>query len=779
MTDLPNPIIFKITEAGKLAMLSAASETPKIQLNLTHVAVGAGKYTPNGSEKKLLSELKRVNILSGDVESNSKTLRFSANITLPDIKSVYEVGLLTDTGVLFAIAASPSNALFTVHPNITFVASFGLSLKEVASENITVTTDPNGAISIVLMENHLAASDPHPQYLNKNRFQLAMQALYPMGYQHHTHTPVNPKPIFDDILGLDTAWRRITGKIFISSDPSDPFINDYGIVLGQKGMTDVLASGSRPHVYPLQTTHTFERYDPNDVIETVWKVTANKAAVNEGSAVRFTVTANNLPDGQILNWTVKEGILNSASNDITAPEKTDSGTVILRNGQAVIDFTTTTDDNEEEPQKHVRLTVGAPANLSINVPIADAGANETALHITQSTTDGISLDEYYKQQSGSYPTAIDKIRFIVDAGVDIIAPDTSTPAMIEGANWPSGAQIVVENRGRILGHGGNGGMGAVSLIDSYNPSAYKVIDTATAGGNGGTAIKGNIVVDNYGIIAGGGGGGGGGGSWVYTQDEGEGHGISGRQNGTASGGGAPYGLATPNVGSVEWFLADDRNPNIDVIRAAFDDMPDNISITITPAAEMPAVILRRASITDVVLYDLGFRPAFKILSVFPRSISAVPNGEVYNLYKSEIDSDTDNRVFFQHIWFDSQYERYNLSSLCKRALDGGVTLGGASGYSVGTFSPFHFYKASDKPNLSKSHGGRGGDIGENGEDGMIESLIVQDTIMQPPVFRLLPKPETTNSFYKETPPASGGLAGYIKEGNVTITNFGSGTTKGR
>ncbi|MGO3664820.1 hypothetical protein [Psychrobacter sp. AOP31-E1-50] len=776
---MADPIIFTITEAGKQAAFAANADSAQLKINLTQVAVGTKKRAVTGNETALTTEFKRGSIVSGDVEAQSNTLRFTSSMTANVITDIYEIGLMTDDNVLFAIAGSNAAPLFSLHPDVTFVIALGLSLDDIDASNITVTTDTNGALSIVMMENHLAAPDPHPQYLNKNRFQLAMRALYPMGYQYHSHEPVNPKPIFDDILGLDTAWRRVTGKIFVSSDPSDPFINTYGLVLGQKGMTEVLASGARPHVYPLQTTHTFERYNPDDVIATVWNVKASKTSINEGGAVRFTVTANNLPDGQILNWSVKEGALNGSNNDITSPDKTDSGTVILRNGQAVIDFTTTPDDNVAEPQKHVRLTVGAPANLSINVPVNDAGHNETALHITQSTTNGIDLAEYYKQQSGSYPTATDKVRFIVDAGVDIVAPNTSTPAMIEGSNWTSGAEIVVENRGRILGRGGDGGMGAVTLIDSYNRNSFSVSDVATAGKNGGTAIKGSIEVDNYGVIAGGGGGGGGGGAWSYNEVEGEGSAIVGQQNGTASGGGAPYGLATLNAGSAEWFLADNRNPDLNLIKSALEAMPNNATIKITPSAEVPSVILESTSQSVVTLENFNFRPALKVPTTLPKAVSAIPNGEVYDLYKSDIDSDTQDRVFFQYIWSDLVYERYNLSGLCKRALNGGVTSGGVGGYSVGTYWPFHFYKASVRPNLSKSRGGKGGDIGENGENGIIESLIVQDTIMQPPTFRLFPKPETTDSNYKESSPASGGLAGYIKEGSVTINNLSGGTTKGR
>lgn len=842
MATNPKPIIFKITEAGKQAALNANADSAQVKINLTQIAIGAGKYAPTGKETSLKSEIMKGPIVSGDIERSSNTLRFSSDIRSTTVKPIYEVGLLTDTGVLFAVAASSSEALFTVHPDITFVASFGLSLKEVSAENITVTTDPNGAISIVLMENHLSAPDPHPQYLNKTRFQMAMQALYPFGYQYHSNVPVNPKPVFDDILGMDTAWRRITGKIFVSSDPSDPFIKDYGIVLGQKGMTDVLASGVRPHVYPLQVTHTFERYNPDDVIETVWSVKANKTSINEGGTVRFTVTANNLPDGQILNWSIKEGALNSASNDVASPEKTDSGTVILKNGQATIDFTTTPDDNEEEPQKHVRLTVGAPANLSLNVPINDAGHNTTVVHITQSSNDGFDLAEYYKQQSGSYPTATDNIRFIVDSGVDIVAPDTNTPAMINGSNWPSGNFPIVENRGRILGHGGNGGNGAAMMRnDSYTRTAFIPDNSvpkkfnATAGTNGGTALKGNILVENYNVIAGGGGGGGGSGAYLagfmgnwnaenradmyHTSIDSAGNDVNGYAGSGVGAGGAPFGDNGIVTLGFDWVKKTypDIAANVDAVINAVDDIKSRTGKEINyidlgngTNYNQAAVLVHPYSMNadennnlgsvaadvDAIRSKFGINAnraptvGMPITAIYPESYNPKYETERYRYYVSQhtanaINSGVQSIVGAPKVALGQPTK----ATLTDKGLGGALSLetlntnivssyGGYGDFSAGGWREAEGGWVQAIDTLGCVRGGNGGNHGENGEDGRLDRIVYNPTSTGSNV-RTITLPLTFDTHIELLPPAKGGLAGYIAEGNVTITNFGSGTTKGR
>lgn len=850
------PIIFKITEAGKQAALNGGSTA--LSLRLSHIAIGTSRYSATGSETALKAEAKRVNIVSGGVEVNSHTLRFSASITNDTQVGVYEVGLFTDAGVLFAIASSSTDPFFVVYPSITFVGAFGLSLGEVSASNVSVSTDPNGALAITIMENHLAApdphpqyekqsdadswrddhlivtKDPHPQYLNNARFNLLLQALIPMGYIHHTHSTANPKPLFDELMGIDTAWRRLTGKIIVATDPNEAAIKDHSTVLGQRGVT-TLASTERPHTYPLHTTHIFERYDPDTAIETIWDVTSSKTTINEGAAVRFTVTANNLPDGQILNWSVKEGVLNSASNDITSPDKTDSGTVILKNGQAVIDFTTSADDNEVEPQKHVRLTVGAPASLSINVPINDAGKNETVVHITQSTTNGLVLDEYYKQQSGAYPSATDKVRFIVDAGVDIVAPDTATPAITDGANWPTGSQIIVENRGRILGRGGDGGNGAaMQRNDSYTrtggiPDTHVPIKiNATAGTNGGTAIKGSAKVDNYGTIAGGGGGGGGSGSYLagfignwtaehgadiyHTSVDSAGNDVNGYAGSGIGAGGAPFGdnglvtfgldwikKAHPDVSaSVDALVGAIRNIELDtghqvdgvllgsgnpVARRASIVEPHNDASTNSNLDYMGADIdVIRNKIGMNANRPLGFlRP---ISATYPEYYNPKYETERYRYYSSQPTTNYSLSGVQDIVGAPmSAMEQPTKATLTQKGLGGAsspesLALQGG----VSTLDYFRGWKdasggwVQQKNWLDYVRGGNGGNYGENGEDGRLDKILYNYSGQTLSDITL---PIDFETHIELLEPAKGGLAGYIKEGSVTITNYGSGTTKGR
>lgn len=721
-----------LTDHGKSFIANAQANS---QLALTHVVLGDANdqpYLPESrlNQTKLIHQTAKLPVASVKV-INDTTAEVSA-VVPSNVGgfNVHEVGITDSSGKLVYVG----NFHGGYRPTLTEGAGGDMELV------FTITADNLATVVIEIDGNVVSATR---DWVNE-RFQFLLRTLIPFGYQYDTHTATNPKPMFDELLGIATYWRRITGKIMLATDPNDDAIKDHSVILGQLGMTE-LANAQRPHVYPLQTSHKFERYNPDEVIETVWKVIANKNSINEGDAVRFTVTANNLPDGQILNWSVKEGALNSANNDISNPEKTDSGTVILQNGQAVINFTTTSDDNTEESQKHVRLSVGAPANLSINVPINDAGHHETVMHISQSTTNGIDLAEYFKAQSGNYPSASETVRFIVDAGVDIIAPDTTKPAITEGINWPIGATPIIENHGRILGRGGNGGRSAyiVGYLDDNDSSVTAGnIVASQKGGNGGTGIKSvnqAITVENHSLIAGGGGGGGGQGAWSQTTD------FVTVGGGGGTGGGAPLGKRSPNEGTLQMYLID---PNAQTPRYMLP-ADDRVYYTILITADHTT--LQGVGITNEQ-YDYN-----------------VTAGKSRSIYVPFNQDQTQNLLDdFEGIYY-ARYDGATTSISHPLMMSSNATIDtpGMGGYGGGETQKSVFIRVGNNIDLSVNHGGSGGEIGSTGSAGVVSKIFGGTGSKSPADADIL----------KDS--SSGGLAGYIKEGNVTIKNLSGGVTKGR
>ena len=80
----------------------------------------------------------------------------------------------------------------------------------------------------------------------------------------------------------------------------------------------------------------------------------------------------------------------------------------------------------------------------------------------------------------------------------------------------------------------------------------------------------------------------------------------------------------------------------------------------------------------------------------------------------------------------------------------------------------HPYKLNQGRDPSLNHGGKGGNIGESGSSGVITQWLTNTGGIV-----------SESAVENKVPSQSGGLAGYIKEGAVTINNLSGGTTKGR
>lgn len=149
----PNPIFFKITETGKDIALDA--EHTGLTLRLGQFAIGTAGYNPTGGETKLQQETSRTGITSGDIDTNSHTLRFSVTLYAQVETEVWEMGLFDEQNRLFAIASSSDAPLLKIYPNIALVASFGLTLDNLNASNIQMVVDPNGIVLVQLLQRRI------------------------------------------------------------------------------------------------------------------------------------------------------------------------------------------------------------------------------------------------------------------------------------------------------------------------------------------------------------------------------------------------------------------------------------------------------------------------------------------------------------------------------------------------------------------------------------------------------------------------------------------------
>lgn len=232
---MPTPIVFTVTDAGRIAALDAYANG--LSLTLETLRASTGQVTPDGSETALTGTLRGSwSLGGGEVNDVSATLRFFALVqSVTSITDIFSLGLFTDDDVLFAIASTTGLfPLIVCHANIDFLPSFGVSLPDVAASAITIETDPNAPLAQVLMTQHQAASNPHPQYLRLDNLSSLnvlyiefLKKAYPIGTPYFNKTDSRDPLV---ILGFGT-WARQEGRVLVGFQYADA---DFGLA-GQMG----------------------------------------------------------------------------------------------------------------------------------------------------------------------------------------------------------------------------------------------------------------------------------------------------------------------------------------------------------------------------------------------------------------------------------------------------------------------------------------------------------------------------------------------------------------
>ncbi|MCX4156167.1 MULTISPECIES: phage tail-collar fiber domain-containing protein [Paraburkholderia] len=156
-----------ITLAGLTAIFNAQSTG--VEFALSHIAFGTGQYTPDGSETALQVEKVRVPIAGGGRISSTQIQVYAvAMAALGHPFFVGEVGFFGDDGAtLLAVYSSTATPSLFLSDTVSTSVSYALGLAALPANSVTVTIDPSASAALLLIGNHVAAADPHPQYVEK------------------------------------------------------------------------------------------------------------------------------------------------------------------------------------------------------------------------------------------------------------------------------------------------------------------------------------------------------------------------------------------------------------------------------------------------------------------------------------------------------------------------------------------------------------------------------------------------------------------------------------
>lgn len=125
-----------ITDAGRQAIIDETNGAT-LPVTISEVAYGDGTWTPDETATALNNEVKRITSLGSNQATAPDTISVTATDVSADSYTVREIGLYTDTGILFAIYAQ-ATPILTKSAGAASLATFDLILDSVPAGSVTV-----------------------------------------------------------------------------------------------------------------------------------------------------------------------------------------------------------------------------------------------------------------------------------------------------------------------------------------------------------------------------------------------------------------------------------------------------------------------------------------------------------------------------------------------------------------------------------------------------------------------------------------------------------------
>lgn len=157
-----------ITDAG-IAEVTNAESTGTAPVVLSHIGFGSGQYSATKGQTALKSEFKRLET-SGGVSVADNAIHVSIHDSSDDEYTVYEMGVFTQSGTLFAVY-SQSTPIIEKSTVSHALISLDVVLSNVNPQSITVgdtdfvlnsaTTEQQGIVELATADEVIAGSDAH------------------------------------------------------------------------------------------------------------------------------------------------------------------------------------------------------------------------------------------------------------------------------------------------------------------------------------------------------------------------------------------------------------------------------------------------------------------------------------------------------------------------------------------------------------------------------------------------------------------------------------------
>lgn len=155
-----------VTDAG-IAEVVNAEKNGTAPVLLSHVAFGSSQYTPDAGQTAMKGEFKRFDSVSGGSVGDN-TIHLTVSDASNDTYTVYEVGVFTESGTLFAIysqntpilqKASAAQALIAIDFVLTNVDPDSVTVGDASFILPPATTVIQGIVELATAEETITGSD--------------------------------------------------------------------------------------------------------------------------------------------------------------------------------------------------------------------------------------------------------------------------------------------------------------------------------------------------------------------------------------------------------------------------------------------------------------------------------------------------------------------------------------------------------------------------------------------------------------------------------------------
>ncbi|WP_444885970.1 phage tail-collar fiber domain-containing protein [Microbulbifer sp. PSTR4-B] len=128
-----------LTDAGQQAIVDE-NNAGTLPVKLSHIALGTGRWSPDASALALQQEFRRLPTISGNVDVADDILHLTLRDESTDTYDLYEFGLYTDSGVLFAVYSVGPGAdpVANKSSDATLLLSLDIKLAGGNADNIAV-----------------------------------------------------------------------------------------------------------------------------------------------------------------------------------------------------------------------------------------------------------------------------------------------------------------------------------------------------------------------------------------------------------------------------------------------------------------------------------------------------------------------------------------------------------------------------------------------------------------------------------------------------------------